>query len=763
MEYLDFDLHLSQRTGDGYTVTVTHSPVGEARTTLQFPLDDAALERQLKSLEIALMRSGSVRRGVTMTDTDAASVSGFGRQLFGALFAGDVAVALRRSQDHVREKRKGLRLRLRIDDPLLAALPWEFAYDPERGDYVCLSMETPLVRYLDSGRPIETLAVQPPLTVLAMVASPTDRAGLDVDAEIERVRRATASLVETGRLHVEWMQGAGWRDLQRTLRRGDYHVFHFIGHGHFDEAAGEGTLSFVGENGRAQTLNATEIGSLLADERALRLVVLNSCLGAKGNAASVFSSTAATLVRRGVPAVVAMQYEISDRAALEFSQSLYEAIADGMPVDAAVAEARKAVRLSARDSVEWGTPVLHMRSPDGVLFRVDTTATRRAVTASGDASRTTTTAPPTGQAATPPAGVRPLVGAEESGVTRTPTTSTPAGVTPSGGIGGILLGSIAALIVGVLLFRSFSDQPDTEPSGVAADSVPYAPSASPTVAPAAALTAATDSTPTPTEHRAAWARTMADGVGVAATFWNNGASPIDLMWVDFEGREKPYGSIAPRASVELTTGSKNLWVFRQKGVVTGVFILGDRARQTVLSSPNGRNLGLAQFTAMNADAMLGQFLQKSSTTWEETHANGSTPFLFTETARDDSTVTLRDESRDITVRLNVRARLVLLLDATGQERPMYRISTGAVTGFAVSTATYVDGAGALSGRFVKTGAGWVHTRADGSTEVLTERARDEFSVYLTAPDGSELFIDTYLRQVRRLPDKSMAFRIIDVS
>jgi hypothetical protein len=761
MEYLDFDLHISQRTVDGYTVAVTRSPVGEAHTTQQLPFDDVALERSLKGLEIALMRSGSVRRGVSMTEGDAATVSTFGRQLFGALFAGDVAVALRRSQDHVRERRKGLRLRLRIDDPQLAALPWEFAYDPERGDYVCLSMETPLVRYLDSGRPIETLAVQPPLTVLAMVSSPSDQPGLDVDAEIERVRRATASLVETGRLHVEWMQGAGWRDLQRTLRRGDYHAFHFIGHGHFDEAAGEGTLSFVGENGRAQTLNATEVGSLLADERALRLVVLNSCLGARGNGASVFSSTAATLVRRGVPAVVAMQYEISDRAALEFSQSLYEAIADGMPVDAAVSEARKAVRLSARDSVEWGTPVLHMRSPDGVLFRVDTTATRRTVTATGNASPstdTTTTAPP-GKSATIPAGVGPLVEAPEPSLTGTPTTSAAAGAAPRGGIGGILLGSIASLIAGGLLLRSFSDQRDRAQSSVPVDSVPRAASASSTAEPAAAM----DSTLTPTEHRAAWARTFGDGVGVSATFWNNGAAPVDLMWVDFEGREKPYGSIAPRASVELTTGSKNLWLFRQKGIVTGVFILGDRARQTLLSSPNGRNLGLAQFTEMNADAVLGQFLQKSPTTWEESHANGSTPFQFTETARDDSTVTLRDDSRDIAVRLNVRAGLVLLRDATGQERPMYRISTGAVTGFAMSTATYVDGAGALSGRFVNAGASWVHTRADGSTEVLTERARDEFSVYLTAPDGSELFLDTYLRQVRRLPDKSMVYRIIDVS
>ena len=65
-----------------------------------------------------------------------------------------------------------------------------------------------------------------------------------------------------------------------------------------------------------------------------------------------------------------MQYEITDRAAIELSHAFYEAIADGMPVDAAVGEARKAISLSIANSMEWGTPVLYMHSPDGVLFHL---------------------------------------------------------------------------------------------------------------------------------------------------------------------------------------------------------------------------------------------------------------------------------------------------------------------------------------------------------------------------------------------------------
>jgi WD40 repeat protein len=83
-------------------------------------------------------------------------------------------------------------------------------------------------------------------------------------------------------------------------------------------------------------------------------------------------------VRRGIPAVLAMQYEITDRAAIEFARAFYEALADGLPVDAAVAEARIAVSLGVTNTVEWGTPVLYMRSPDGVLFRMQEAIERAA-------------------------------------------------------------------------------------------------------------------------------------------------------------------------------------------------------------------------------------------------------------------------------------------------------------------------------------------------------------------------------------------------
>jgi hypothetical protein len=105
-------------------------------------------------------------------------------------------------------------------------------------------------------------------------------------------------------------------------------------------------------------------------------VVLNSCEGARGSRRDIFSSTSSILVRRGIPAVVAMQYPISDEAAIEFSRSFYESLISGLPVDTSMAEARKAMSAAFPGGVEWGTPVLYMRSQDGVLFTIDRSRSR---------------------------------------------------------------------------------------------------------------------------------------------------------------------------------------------------------------------------------------------------------------------------------------------------------------------------------------------------------------------------------------------------
>src|SRR6202034_938860 len=53
---------------------------------------------------------------------------------------------------------------------------------------------------------------------------------------------------------------------------------------------------------------------------------------------------------------------------VEFAPALYGALAAGRPVDAAVAEARKAMYTVS--PLEWATPVLYLRADDARLFTI---------------------------------------------------------------------------------------------------------------------------------------------------------------------------------------------------------------------------------------------------------------------------------------------------------------------------------------------------------------------------------------------------------
>jgi hypothetical protein len=368
MSYLDFEIEIGTGSGRDYPVAVIRSTAGEAHETMHFPFDELALENRLKDLQIALLRSGGKRRQIHNPEEQ--TVRKFGQALFNALFKGEVYSRYVVSQREADQQGKGLRLKLRIQSSELAALPWEFLFDADQAEYVCLSNKTPIVRYLELPQPPQPLVVMPPLRILGMVVNPTELGTLDVENEKLRLEKAIENLQANGFVELTWLQGQTWQVLQRAMRHGPWHIFHFIGHGGFDLHSDEGLIALKDSADKVRYLSASQLGRLLSDHRPLRLVVLNSCEGARSSEHDIFSSTAAILVRRGIPAVLAMQYEITDRAAIELSRAFYEALADGMPVDAAVSEARKAISLGVENTVEWGTPVLYMRSPDGDLFDI---------------------------------------------------------------------------------------------------------------------------------------------------------------------------------------------------------------------------------------------------------------------------------------------------------------------------------------------------------------------------------------------------------
>lgn len=309
--------------------------------------------------------------GVAETQTEPQmDVASFGRRLYDALFAGQIGLCLRRSLDEAQDLKTGLRVRLRIDSDLteLADLPWEYLHGPPGIGYLALNPATPILRDLAVTHKVGPLSEALPLTVLVVGANPADTLKLKVDEELGRLRKALSSLQSNIRLE-HLPKPATLEALHNRLidrSKPPVHILHFVGHGYFDRSNNEGGLVFEDDEGRSRRVTAEKLRTLLSGRR-LRLVFLNACEGAQNGRSDSFAGVAQQLVQGDVPAVVAMQFPISDNAAITLCQWFYQSIANGNPVDTALTEARIAVSTQG-NAREWGTPVLFMRAEDGDLF-----------------------------------------------------------------------------------------------------------------------------------------------------------------------------------------------------------------------------------------------------------------------------------------------------------------------------------------------------------------------------------------------------------
>jgi hypothetical protein len=363
MNYFDFDV-LVEKSATGYKAKVINSPAGQASHTFTLPF--SALE-----LENFVLRLGHLRRGTRRVESPAMEAAKeFGSKLFNALFADDIKSCWQNSLHDATRNHMGLRLRLRLSDtPELLDVPWEFLYYGSLNRFLSLSKETPLIRYLDLPVRTPTLTVSLPLRVLVMISSPHDYPTLDVEYEWQRLKQAVARLERTGLLLLDRLPMATLGALQRQLRQYDYHIFHFIGHGAYDRQAQDGVLLLENEQGASRLISGQYLGMILHDEASLRLALLNCCEGGRTSATDPFAGVCQSLVQQGIPAVIAMQFAISDQAAITLTHEFYTALADGLPVDTALAEARKSL-FAENNDIEWGTPVLYMRTATGQIFDI---------------------------------------------------------------------------------------------------------------------------------------------------------------------------------------------------------------------------------------------------------------------------------------------------------------------------------------------------------------------------------------------------------
>jgi len=343
--YDNFDLLISAGGGDAYQVRVLAAPGGGATAA---PIAAPASELHALAPAITAWRALALDRG---------SARQLGADLMAWLFRGPALQLYRTSLAG------GLRIRLRIEPPELHALPWELCYDAEAGSFLAQDPRTPLVRHLLGAFSRGTLAGSR-LNVCVAVASPAGVPPLQAADEYARIEDALASHALSGRVAVQPMD-ASLNSLQDALRRGP-NVWHFIGHGGFDPDMG-GYLVVDDGHGGPKLADAEVLASYLRGS-SVRLAVLNACESARTDPADSFAGVAPRLVQAGLPAVVAMQTFLPDAAAPAFSGAFYRGLADGLPVDAAVAAGRVALFGHAPTSAYWSIPVLYLAADDGIIW-----------------------------------------------------------------------------------------------------------------------------------------------------------------------------------------------------------------------------------------------------------------------------------------------------------------------------------------------------------------------------------------------------------
>lgn len=345
--YDDFDLRI-RADGNGFLVSAER---GSQSASEPLELD---LSRSWDLLQIE-------KRGPR-------EVKELGSALFDALIRGRVRDLYQQARGAAGgNAAKGLRIRVLIDsrDKRLHSflrLPWELLSDSsaDMGDLPALDPRRPIVRMIDSIE--QTLPPTPgPLRrVLLALANPCDLEALDLDSECARVTEA----LERISIRPEILRQTTHSSLFEKICDGEHQIVHFMGHGTFNETIGEGMLLLEDESRGRDPLPASTLASFFAGKPMPRLVVLASCRSADPGdnpAFGPFASIAAALVAAGLPAVVAMQTSVEDRSAIRFTERLYRRIAQGDPIEAAVSQARIALRASQPDTLDWAVPVLFVR------------------------------------------------------------------------------------------------------------------------------------------------------------------------------------------------------------------------------------------------------------------------------------------------------------------------------------------------------------------------------------------------------------------
>jgi hypothetical protein len=266
-----------------------------------------------------------------------------------------------------------LRLYIAPDASELHALCWEALRDPESGQLFVTREHFLFSRFISNEdlRPVRFRA-RDELRALVVIANPSNvgdyKPGgrpllpLDMAGETERAKKNLGNLSLT---ILSSPGGATFNGIVSNLREG-YDILYLVCHGALIEQ--EPRLYLEDDEGKGHIVPGSELVTRLSElKQRPRLVVLASCQSAGTGADAqttdegVLAALGPRMAQAGIPAVVAMQGNVTMRTIEAFMPTFFRELQKDGQIDRAMAVARGEVR----NWEDWWMPVLFMSLKQG--------------------------------------------------------------------------------------------------------------------------------------------------------------------------------------------------------------------------------------------------------------------------------------------------------------------------------------------------------------------------------------------------------------
>lgn len=293
----------------------------------------------------------------TPLSSDSVDLVSFGKSLYHSLFQGTIAQSWHTAQGIAHNRTQPLRLRLHLKDPLVAKLPWEILHAGDRP--LTTNTEILFSRYHINPRvrPLPNNPIVDPLKILMVLSAPNDQQALALDQEMKRLKDELQRHEGMGlNIHLDILTFPDRQQLTQTLEQGQYHIFHYSGHSQANAWGGEIYLKNQ-HTGLTEQLHGEDLAGLLVNNGIL-MALFNSC----SSAGTGDTSLAESLLKRGIPSVLAMGDRIPDQVAITFSQLFYRNLKREYAIDLSLNRTRQGlIAAYGSDVLYFALPILYLQ------------------------------------------------------------------------------------------------------------------------------------------------------------------------------------------------------------------------------------------------------------------------------------------------------------------------------------------------------------------------------------------------------------------